>query len=98
MFYFYLLKDSNGIFFLYYILKFDVVLLNKGNGYNVFDGIFIVLVLGMYVFMWLFMLEVYGYVYIEFMKNFDIIGMWYVDFIIIIVWDFVIGVVVVDVF
>lgn len=93
----YLSKDSNGPLSLHHILKFDVVPLNKGNGYNVFDGIFIVPVPGTYVFTWSFMSEAHRYVYTELMKNSDIIGTRYADSTTITVWDFATGVVVVDV-
>ena len=37
----YLSKDSDGPLSYHHILKFDTVPLNGGNGYNVFDVIFI---------------------------------------------------------
>lgn len=83
---------------MYYILKFDMVLLNKGNGYKVFDGIFIVFMFGIYVFSWLFMFDVYVNVFIELIKNVDVIGNRFVDFLNLVVYDFFIGIVVVDIF
>ena len=38
----YLSKDSDGPLSYHHILKFDTVPLNGGNGYDVFDGMFIV--------------------------------------------------------
>lgn len=83
---------------MYYIFKFDMVLLNKGKGYKVFDGIFIVFMFGIYVFSWLFMFDVYGNVFIELIKNVDVIGNRFVDFLNLVVYDFFIGIVVVDIF
>ena len=45
----YVSKDSDGPLSSHYILKFDTVPLNKRNGSNVFDGIFIVPTSGTYV-------------------------------------------------
>lgn len=64
----------NVVFFLYmdydllilsfdYILVFDVFLMDIGNYYNKFIGIFIVLYLGIYVFIWIFYCVVGGFIY-----------------------------------
>ena len=90
-------KDSSGPLPIHHVLTFDVVSLNKGDGYNAFDGIFIVPVAGTYVFTWSFMSEPHGTVYTQLMKNADVIGTRYADSATASVWDFSTGVVVVDV-
>lgn len=35
------------------ILVFDVIFINEGNGYNYYVGVFIVLCIGFYVFIWI---------------------------------------------
>lgn len=44
-----------------YILWFDMVKINIGNGYYLVIGVFIVLVIGVYVFMWIIWEDVYNY-------------------------------------
>lgn len=44
-----------------YILWFDIVKINIGNGYYLVIGVFIVLVIGVYVFMWIIWVDVYNY-------------------------------------
>lgn len=93
----YLSKDSSGPLPAHHILKFDVVPLNKGDGYTAFDGIFVVPVAGTYVFTWSFMADTHGTVYTQLMKNADVIGTRYADSETTLVWDFSTGLVVVDV-
>nr|XP_011453844.2 complement C1q-like protein 2 [Crassostrea gigas] len=93
----YLSKDSSGPLGAHHILQFDVVPLNRGNGYNVFDGIFIVPATGTYVFTWSFMSEGHGRVDTQLMKNADIIGTRYADSLFSTVWDFATGTVVTEV-
>nr|XP_022312165.1 complement C1q tumor necrosis factor-related protein 4-like [Crassostrea virginica] len=93
----YLSKDSSGPLPIHHVLTFDVVTLNKGQGYNAFDGIFVVPVAGTYVFTWSFMSEPHGTVYTQLMKNAEVIGRRYADSATASVWDFSTGVVVVDV-
>ena len=97
VFHAYLSKDSSGPLPIHHVLTFDVVTLNKGQGYNPFDGIFIVPVAGTYVFTWSFMSEPHGSVYTQLMKNADVIGTRYADSASATVWDFSTGVVVVGV-
>lgn len=80
---------------MYYILKFDIVLLNSRYGYNFFGGILIVFIIGIYMFIWLFMYGVDGYVFSDLMKNIDVIGNRFVDLLNLIVYDFFMGIVVV---
>lgn len=70
----YMSKGSEVPLPTHHILQFDVVLLNRGNGYNAFDGIFVVPATGTYVFTWSFMSWPHGWVYTELMKNADVIG------------------------
>ena len=87
-------KDSNGPLSAHHILAFDVVQLNRGNGYNVFDGIFEVPASRTYVFTWSFMSDSHGGVFTELMKNADIIGARVADSTTTTVWDFATGIVV----
>lgn len=70
----YLSHDSSGPLPMHHILKYDMIPLNKGNGYNAFDGIFIVPTSGTYVFKWSIMCDVHGSLYTELMRNAEIIG------------------------
>ncbi|XP_062615423.1 uncharacterized protein LOC134277154 [Saccostrea cucullata] len=58
----YMSNDSLGPLPVQHILKFDVVPLNKGGGYNACDGLFIVPTSGSYVFTWAIMSDVHGQV------------------------------------
>lgn len=93
----YISKDSSGPLGAHHILQFDVVPLNRGNGYNVFDGIFIVPAAGTYVFTWSIMSDAHGRVDTQLMKNADIIGTRYADSYSSTVWDFATGTVVTEV-
>ncbi|XP_056003349.1 complement C1q tumor necrosis factor-related protein 4-like isoform X2 [Ostrea edulis] len=93
----YLSTDSSGPLPAHHILKFDTVSLNRGNGYNAFDGIFIVPVSGTYVFTWAFMSEPRGTVSTQLMRNSDILGTRFADSATSTVWDFATGIVVADV-
>lgn len=95
VFYFYFFIDSSGILIRYYVLKFDIVLLNNGYGYNFFDDIFIVFFIGIYVFIWFFKFDVDGYVFIELMKNIDVIRNRFVGLLNLFVYNFFMGIVVV---
>ena len=92
----YLSKSSNGPLSAHHILAFDIVQLNRGNGYNVFDGIFEVPASGTYVFTWSFMADSHGSVCTELMKNADVIGTRCADSNTATVWDFATGIVVTD--
>ncbi|XP_056003348.1 uncharacterized protein LOC125662766 isoform X2 [Ostrea edulis] len=93
----YLSKDSTGPLSAHHILKFDSISLNKGHGYNAYDGIFIAPTSGTYVFTWSIMSDVQGNVFSQLMKNSDIIGTRYADSATSTVWDFATGIVVVGV-
>lgn len=83
---------------MHHILKFDMVPLNKGNGYKAFDGIFIASMSGTYVFFsWSFMSDVHGNVLTELTKNADVIGNRFADSLNSAVYDFSTGTVVVDI-
>lgn len=76
-FYVYMFKDEFD-FWGYYILVYDVMLINFGNGYNRNIGVFIVFWDGFYFFMW-FIWVVCLYVYmIDFIINERIMGSMYV--------------------
>lgn len=81
----------------HHILKFDVILLNRGNSYNAFDGIFVDPATGTYVFTWSFMSWPHGWVYTELMKNADVIGTRYSESDSPSAWDLSTGIVVVHV-
>lgn len=81
----------------HHILKFDVILLNRGNSYNAFDGIFVDPATGTYVFTWSFMSWPHGWVYTELMKNADVIGTRYSESDSPSAWDLSSGTVVVHV-
>ncbi|XP_062615424.1 C1q-related factor-like [Saccostrea cucullata] len=87
----YIPKDSPGPLPAHHILKFDVVPLYKGNGYNKADGIFIVPVSGTYVFTWAIMSHAHGTVGTQLMKNSDVIGTRLADSTTSTVWDFATG-------
>nr|XP_034319342.1 complement C1q-like protein 4 [Crassostrea gigas] len=93
----YLSHDSSGPLPMHHILKFDMVPLNKGNGYKAFDGIFIASMSGTYVFSWSFMSDVHGNVLTELTKNADVIGNRFADSLNSAVYDFSTGTVVVDI-
>lgn len=93
----YLSHDSSGPLPRHHILKFDMVPLNKGNGYKAFDGIFIAPTSGTYVFSWSFMSDVHGNVITELTKNADVIGNRFADSLNSAVYDFSTGTVVVDI-
>lgn len=93
----YLSHDSSGPLPMHHILKYDMIPLNKGNGYNAFDGIFIVPTSGTYVFTWSIMCDVHGSLYTELMRNAEIIGTRFADSFRASVWDFATGIVVADV-
>lgn len=93
----YMSKGSEVPLPTHHILQFDVVLLNRGNGYNAFDGIFVVPATGTYVFTWSFMSWPHGWVYTELMKNADVIDTRYSESDSPSAWDFSSGTVVVDV-
>lgn len=93
----YISKDSSGPLAEHHILQFDVVPINKGNGYNAFDGIFIVPTSGTYVFTWSIMSEVHGNLFTQLMRNSEIIGTRFADSYSSTVWDFATGTVVADV-
>lgn len=57
-------------FSVYYILIFDKVCINVGNGYNGVIGIFILLKEGIYVFNWVIWMYLVEY-FIELMLNND---------------------------
>lgn len=58
----------------YYIIIFDVFVINLGNGYNYFSGIFSVFIFGVCVFIWIFVDFVGGYVFFEFVVDVDVVG------------------------
>lgn len=60
VFYVYLFFDV-FVFVVYYIILFDIVIINVGNVYYFYMGIFIVFRFGFYVFIW--MIRLYGNVY-----------------------------------
>lgn len=93
----YISTNSPGPLPAHYILKFDTVSLNKGNGYNAFDGIFIVPVSGTYVFTWATMSEPGGFVGTQLMRNSDVFGTRYADSASSSVWDFATGTVVAEI-
>lgn len=53
----------------YYIIVYDYVMMNFGNGYSKYIGVFIVLKIGMYVFFWIIMVDLYLYFLIELIYN-----------------------------
>lgn len=59
-----------------WILIFDVIFMNEGNGYNYYMGVFIVLRIGFYVFMWIIWVG-YFYLNIQFIVNGLIYGWMY---------------------
>lgn len=70
----YMSKGSEGSLPTHHIIQFGVVLLNRGKGYNAFDGVFVVPVTGAYVFTWSFLSWPHGWVYSVLMKNADVIS------------------------
>lgn len=58
----------------YYIIIFDIFVINLGNGYNYFSGIFSVFIFGVYVFFWIIVDFMVGYVFFEFVVNVDVVG------------------------
>lgn len=92
----YISNDSSGPLSEHHILQFDVVPLNKGNGYRAYDGIFTVPTSRTYVFTWSFMSSYNGGVFPQLMRNAEIIGYRYADSTNSIVWDFATGIVVAD--
>lgn len=62
------------------IFVFDIVQINDGNGYNNYDGVFIVLRIGVYVFYWLIKIDVYFWVSVEIVVNGIFIGCVVIDF------------------
>lgn len=59
VFYVYMLIIESN-FSIYYIIIYDYDVINIGNGYNRYFGIFIVFVDGVYVFFWIIFMFVYG--------------------------------------
>lgn len=47
-------------FGIYYIIIYDNEVINIGNRYNIFFGIFIVLVDGVFVFLWIILMVYFG--------------------------------------
>lgn len=73
VFYVYMLKFE-FILSNYYLFIFDVLKINFGNGYNKFSGIFVVLFVGVYVFIWIININFYGVYWINLMVNNVIVG------------------------
>ncbi|XP_048751051.2 uncharacterized protein LOC125662753 [Ostrea edulis] len=93
----YLSKENLGPLPAHHILKFDSVSINKGHGYNAYDGIFVAPTSGTYVFTWSIMSDGHGNVFSQLMKNSDIVGSRFADSSTSSEWDFSTGIVVVDV-
>lgn len=69
VFYVYMLIIESN-FSIYYIIIYDYEVINIGNGYNWYFGIFIVFVDGVYVFLWIIFMFVFGeYMLIELILN-----------------------------
>lgn len=92
----YVSKNNSGPLVTHHIVQFDVVTLNRGNGYNAFDGIFIVPAIGTYVFSWYFMSDSQGNVCTQLMRNAEILCTRFADSTTFTGWDFATGVVVID--
>lgn len=56
-----------------------MVKINIGNGYYLVIGVFIVLVIGVYVFMWIIWMDVYNYYIIQLMKNIEGVDVVYLN-------------------
>lgn len=56
-----------------------MVKINIGNGYYLVIGVFIVLVIGVYVFMWIIWVDVYNYYIIQLMKNIEGVDVVYLN-------------------
>lgn len=63
----------------HHTLVFDSVRVNKGNGYNKGDGIFIVPQTGVYVFTWTVTVQVHGWASVEIVVNEEVIGSAFAD-------------------
>lgn len=59
-------------FSLYYIFVFDDVRINIGFVYDRIFGIFLVLLNGVYVFIWIMILDYYVYVYLQIVVNIEV--------------------------
>lgn len=81
VFYVYFLFFFILVIFLYYILVFDKVIINVGNVYYIYMGIFIVLRLGFYVFIWIIRLWGYWYYNIEFFVDNNIVYIIFFNFV-----------------
>lgn len=78
---------------LYYVIVYDYVVMNFGNGYNKYFGVFIVLKVGMYVFFWIIFVDLNFYFLIEFVVNSYWVGIVFVY--VSIIFNGVIGLVVI---
>lgn len=87
----YVSKNNSGPLVTHHIVQFDVVTLNRGNGYNAFDGIFIVPAIGTYVFSWSFMSDSQGNVCTQLMRNAEILCTRFADSTTFTGWDFATG-------
>lgn len=79
---------------LYYVIVYDYVVMNFGNGYNKYFGVFIVLKVGMYVFFWIIFVNLNFYFLIEFVVNSYWVGIVFVY--VSIIFNGVIGLVVIQ--
>lgn len=64
----------------YWIIFFDIVIINVGNVYYLYMGILIVLKFGFYVFIWIIRLFGYRYYIIELVVNNKIVNVLYFSF------------------
>lgn len=55
-------------------LKYDLVKINKGQGYHHDDGIFIVPSSGVYLFAWTVAVQTYGWTSVEILVNGEVFG------------------------
>lgn len=63
----------------HHTLVFDSVRVNKGNGYNKGDGIFVVPQTGLYVFTWTVTVQVNAWASVEIVVNGEVIGSAFAD-------------------
>lgn len=63
----------------YFILIFDMIIINVGDSFYYYFGIFFIFCIGFYVFIWLFRLQNDVYVLIEFVVNNVVKGLVYFD-------------------
>lgn len=80
----------------YYILVFDDVKINIGFGFNRILGMFIVLIDGIFVFIWIIFLDRYSYINLQIVVNIEVFISMIIDSDEVSDFYFLIGVIVVN--